>query len=80
MFRGSVLVCALLFSAPTLWQALVDQSISVDAALVRFLIAIPVAAVLLGLVRTAMHKQPVRRDPPRSRQPSTGSESRPLSS
>jgi hypothetical protein len=60
MFRGSVLVCALLFSAPTLWQALVDQSISVEAAVVRFLIAIPVAAVLLGLVRMAMRKQPVR--------------------
>jgi hypothetical protein len=64
MFRGSVLVCALLFSAPTLWQALVDQSISVDAALVRFLIAIPVAAVLLGLVRMAMRKQPVRPEAP----------------
>jgi hypothetical protein len=66
MLRGSVLLCALLFSAPTLWQALVDQSISIDAALVRFLIAIPVAAALLGLVRSAMRKQPVRRDPPHS--------------
>jgi hypothetical protein len=70
MFRGSVLVCALLFSAPTLWQALVDQSISVEAAVVRFLIAIPVAAVLLGLVRMAMRKQPVSAQPqqPRSQQ------------
>ena len=63
MFRGSVLLCALLFSAPTLWQALVDQTVSVENALVRFLIAVPVAGLLLGLVRTAMHKQPVRRVP-----------------
>jgi hypothetical protein len=58
MFRGSVLVCALLFSAPSLWRALVDQDVSVDQALIRFLIAIPVAAVLLGLVRFAMRKRP----------------------
>lgn len=72
MFRGSVLVCALLFSAPTLWTALVDQTVSVDAALVRFLIAIPVAAILLGLVRSAMRKQPARRGSPQSRQTSAG--------
>jgi hypothetical protein len=58
MFRGSVLLCALLFAAPSLWAALVDQSISVDSAVIRFLIAIPVAAVLLGLVRSAMRKPP----------------------
>ena len=63
MFRGSVLLCALLFSAPTLWQALVDQTVSVENALVRFLIAVPVAGLLLGLVRTAMRKQPMRRVP-----------------
>lgn len=56
MFRGSVLLCALLFAAPTMWQALVDQTISVETALIRFLIAVPVAAILLGLVRSAMDK------------------------
>jgi hypothetical protein len=56
MFRGSVLLCALLFSLPTLWQALVDQTISVETAVIRFLIAVPVAAVLLALVRTAMER------------------------
>lgn len=61
MFRGSVLLVALLFSAPTLWQALVDQTIGVDAAVIRFLIAVPVAAVLLALVRAAMRKPPARR-------------------
>jgi hypothetical protein len=58
MLRGSVLLCALVFAAPSLWAALVDQSISVDAAVIRFLIAIPVAAILLGLVRTAMRRPP----------------------
>lgn len=61
MFRGSVLLCALLFAAPTLWQALVDQTISVETALIRFLIAVPVAAILLGLVRSAMDKPSAER-------------------
>jgi hypothetical protein len=59
MFRGSVLLCALLFSLPTLWQALGEQTISVETAVIRFLIAVPVSAVLLWLVRAAMeHRQP----------------------
>jgi hypothetical protein len=53
MFRGSVLLCALLFTAPSLWQALGEQTISLEVALVRLLIAIPVAAILLGLLRLA---------------------------
>ncbi len=67
MFRGSVLLCALVFSAPTLWRALVDQTVGVDVAVIRFLIAVPVAGVLLGLVRTAMRKQPPRRNPGEAR-------------
>ena len=69
MFRGSVLLCALLFAAPTLWQALVDQTISVETALIRFLIAVPVAAILLGLVRSAMDKPSAHRTPPRGQHP-----------
>jgi hypothetical protein len=53
VLRGSVLICALVFSAPTLWQAFVTEHISVDTALIRFLIAIPVAAALLAIVRAA---------------------------
>lgn len=53
MLRGSVLLAALLFSAPTFWQAFVRQDISIDTAIVRFLIALPVAAVLIGAVRVA---------------------------
>lgn len=56
MLRGSVLLCALVFSAPTVWQALIAQTVSPERAAVRFLIAVPVAAVLLGLVRLAMSR------------------------
>ena len=69
MFRGSVLLCALLFAAPTLWQALVDQTISVETALIRFLIAVPVAAILLGLVRSAMDKPSTDHPPAREQRP-----------
>jgi K+-sensing histidine kinase KdpD len=65
MFRGSVLALALIFSAPTIWQALADQTISVQAAIIRFLIAVPIAAVLLGLVRLSMRRE---RTTPRSGQ------------
>lgn len=57
MLRGSVLLAALLFSAPTLWQAFVQQDISVDTAIVRFLVALPVAAVLIGAVRLATRQR-----------------------
>lgn len=54
MLRGSVLLTALLFSAPTFWDALVDGTVGVDAAVVRFLIALPVAALLVGGLRHAL--------------------------
>lgn len=57
MLRGSVLLLALVFTFPTLWAALVDHTIPVDTAIVRFLVALPVAAVLLALVRTATRKR-----------------------
>ena len=57
MLRGSVLVAALVFSAPTLWQAFVRQDISIDTAIVRFLIAVPVAAVLIGALRLATRQR-----------------------
>ena len=56
MFRTSVLALALLFSGPALWRACVDQTVPLDTALVRFLLAIPVAAVLVGGVRVAMRR------------------------
>lgn len=53
MFRPSTLIVALLFCGPTLWQALVTQSTSWDEVGIRFLIALPVAGILVGLVRLA---------------------------
>jgi hypothetical protein len=58
MLRGSVLLVAVLFSAPVLWQALVDQSVGIDTAIVRFLLAVPVAALLVGGVRMAANRHP----------------------
>jgi hypothetical protein len=54
LFRGSVMMLALVLSAPTLWSAFVDHQISVTTALIRLLIAIPAAAILLGALRWVM--------------------------
>ncbi len=62
--RPSVLVLALLVSAPSVWAALGTQQISVETALVHFLVAVPVMAVLSGLVRLAMQ---ARQERPASR-------------
>jgi small neutral amino acid transporter SnatA (MarC family) len=61
MFRASVLSLAVLLSAPTIWAALGAQTISVQTALMRFLITVPIAAVLLALVRTAGKRNRPRR-------------------
>jgi hypothetical protein len=53
MVRGSVLMLALLFNAPLIWQALADQTVSAESAAVHFLITVPVVAVLLALLRAA---------------------------
>jgi hypothetical protein len=54
VFRWSTIALALLLSAPVLWKALAEQTIPVDTAVFRFLLALPVAAVLLGLFRAAV--------------------------
>ena len=64
MFRASVLVVALLCTAPTIWAALAKQTVPVDAALLHFLIAVPIVAVLLGLVRAAFERKPPAATPP----------------
>jgi hypothetical protein len=56
MFRGSVLACAALFCLPSMWQSTVMQAITVDTLMIRFVIAVPLSAVLLGLVRLAMRR------------------------
>jgi hypothetical protein len=54
MFRGSVLLLALVLAGPTLWSAFVNHQISTNTALIRFLIAVPAAAILLGAMRFVM--------------------------
>ncbi len=67
MFRGSVLLCALLFNAPVIWQALEEQTVSLESATIHFLITVPVMAVLLGLVRMAAQPPRKQRSPQRAR-------------
>jgi hypothetical protein len=58
VLRPSVLVLALLLSASTLWSAFADGSIDITTALIRFLIAMPVAWLMLRVlaVATANHQ------------------------
>lgn len=65
MLRGSVLLFALLLNAHVVWQALADQSVSLESATIHFLITVPIVAVLFALVRVASSR-PRRR--PRSGQ------------
>jgi hypothetical protein len=63
MARGSVLLFALLINARVIWQALAEQSVSLESATVHFLITVPIVAILFGLLRMA-----ARRPASRSRQ------------
>jgi hypothetical protein len=51
MLRFETLLAALAVSAPTLWGAFVVGDTTVDTALMRFLIAVPVCAFGLFLLR-----------------------------
>jgi hypothetical protein len=50
MVRPSVLLFALLMSAPAVYRFVLDE-IDITEALLRFLIAVPIAAILLAVVR-----------------------------
>ena len=54
MFRYSTLALAAVMTVPALWQAFVTESLDPTSALVRFLIAVPIAAVLLALPRAVI--------------------------
>ena len=51
MLRPSVLLLAILLSTPALWSAFAAGSMGITTALIRFLIAVPVAALMLALLR-----------------------------
>jgi hypothetical protein len=53
MIRPAALLLALAFTVPTIWDALVRQTVDIQTMLVHYLVAVPVAAILLGLVQLA---------------------------
>ncbi|MFI5953565.1 hypothetical protein [Cryptosporangium sp. NPDC051539] len=53
--RFSVLLLAGVLASPALWQAFVVGNLDVDTALLRYLIAVIVAAVMLAIVRSIYH-------------------------
>ncbi|MGX7681076.1 hypothetical protein ACSMXN_19480 [Jatrophihabitans sp. DSM 45814] len=54
MFRIPVLVLATVLSSTALWSAFVSGTMSIETALVRFLIAMPVAALMVVAFRRLM--------------------------
>jgi hypothetical protein len=64
LIRPSALLLALLLTAPALYRAFVTEELPVDSALLRFLIAVPAAALALAVLRfiTANYgdRQPAR--------------------
>jgi hypothetical protein len=62
MIRPSVLIFALLVSAPAVYRY-VRSEIDIGELLLRFLIAVPIAAVLLAIYRFATAGYGKRNDP-----------------
>jgi hypothetical protein len=65
MLRPSVLGLAILLSTPALWSAFAAGSLGITVALIRFLIAVPVAALMLTLLRmvtAGYSRQALRRE------------------
>ncbi|WP_035303191.1 hypothetical protein [Actinokineospora inagensis] len=62
MFRFSTLAVALLMASPSLYSAFVTGKVEPTDALIRFLIAVPIAAILLSIPRAAYlrYRRPVR--------------------
>ena len=57
MSRRAALAIALVVSAPSLYEALWTQTIQVETAAIRFLIALVACAVLVGAVDSAMSRR-----------------------
>ena len=51
LIRPSVLLLALAMASPALYQYLVAQDLDLAETLARYLIAVPVAAIMLALLR-----------------------------
>jgi hypothetical protein len=63
MFRASVLLIAMLMSGPAIYSAFIVGTMSPVTALIRFLIAVPVAAAMMMVYRsvTASYHKAARR-------------------
>ena len=72
MFRGSVLLFSLLLNARVIWQALEEQSTSLETATIHFLITVPIVAVLFGLLRMAARRPRPRRPSPQKQSADNG--------
>jgi hypothetical protein len=68
MFRPSVLMLALVLSASTLWSAFAGGSIDITTALIRFLIAVPVAWAMLRVLNAVTSSYQPRPRAPERRQ------------
>ena len=62
-FSPTVLGGATLVASPALWACLVDQTMALDVALTRYLIAVAVCWVLLSLVAELALPTPGARGP-----------------
>jgi hypothetical protein len=62
MIRPSVLLFALLISAPALYRYVLDE-VDITEVLLRFLIAVPIAAILLAGLRFVTAGYGESRDP-----------------
>lgn len=58
--RPATLLLAALLASPALWQAFVVQALDYETALTRYVIALPVSAVMLGVLGwlTRTYQQP----------------------
>jgi hypothetical protein len=52
LIRPAVIGLATLMAAPALWRGFVTQTLDAQSALARFLIAVPIAAIMLAALRT----------------------------
>jgi hypothetical protein len=60
--RPSTVALAAVIDSSALWHAFVQHDVTPSAALVRFLVAVPVSAAMLGLLRAVT--EPYRRSGP----------------
>lgn len=66
--RFSTLLLAFVLAGPALWHGFVTKDLAVTTALIRLLIAVPVAAIMIAAVRslTSGYRQPDRPEPVRA--------------